>query len=347
MIVDKGVLNDLKSCHDDNEKKRCPKCQSLETKKHGYINSKILSVRGLQKRKTQRFFCKNCQTSFTSKGYDKRQKTSEHLKNKAVKDFVQTKNSLQEVAARYQVSKTSILNWLNKVAGDMPNKFKPLANLDDVLLIDGKEIKVKGKKKVLLICKTFLSKQIAFYDIYDSENTASSIDFLSKIKELYRDANIKGIVSDFGRGKCFLKTVKQVFPTIPHQVCNVHFMRYIWIFLPRTKKSQYYEQNNTLKELIKDILYAPNKLISLDKLNQLNNIADDFKKPYQKRFIRSINKNYEYLTKHYEYDFLPETTNLLENYNRQLERKFKNLDGFKSDNNLKAFLKIRINNDKN
>ena len=156
MSVDKTISNVLISCHEDNEKKRCPICKSLNTKKHGFINSNILSVRGLQKRKIQRFFCKECHKSFTSQGHNKRQKTSTHLKNKAVRDFVHTKNSLQEVADRYQVSKTSVLNWLKKTASDISDNFKPLSNLDDVLLIDGKEIKVNGNKKVLLISKTFL-----------------------------------------------------------------------------------------------------------------------------------------------------------------------------------------------
>ena len=346
MLVDKTISNVLISCHEDNEKKRCPICKSLNTKKHGFINSNILSVRGIQKRKIQRFFCKECHKSFTSQGHNKRQKTSTHLKNKAVKDFVHTKNSLQEVADRYQVSKTSVLNWLKKTASDISDNFKPLSNLDDVLLIDGKEIKVNGNKKVLLISKTFLSKKIAFYSLYNSEDITSSIDFLTKIKELYKKNNIQGIVSDFGRGKCFLKSVKETFPTIPHQVCNVHFMRYLWLFLPRSKKNKNYEQNKKLKELIKNILYAPNKIQSLNNLKYLNSIADEFKIKYQKRFIRSINHNYDYLTKHYDYSFLPTTTNLLENYNRQIERKLKNLDGFKSENNLKAFLKIRINNEK-
>jgi len=346
MSVDKQFSKGLMWCHDEKEKKRCPLCKSLDTKKHGFLNSKILTVRGIQKRKIQRFLCKNCQKSFTLKGYNKRQKTSEHLKNKAVKDFVHTKNSLQEVGDRYDVSKTSILNWLNKKAKLFPDHFDPISEFDDILLIDGKVIKLKGKKKVLLICKTFFSKQIAFYNIYDSENIVSSIDFLSKIKELYNQSHIQGIVSDFGSGKCFLKTVKKIFPCVPHQICNVHFMRYVWLFLPRTKKSKYYKQNNKLKELIKEILYAPNRLISINNLNYLNSLSDNFKMSYQKKFIRSINKNYDYLTRHYEHSFLPKTTNTIENYNRQLERKFKNLDGFKSENNLKSFLKIRINNNK-
>ncbi|OQY02495.1 MAG: hypothetical protein B6I26_01255 [Desulfobacteraceae bacterium 4572_130] len=80
MSVDKRLSKGLMWCHDENEKKRCPLCKSLDTKKHRFLNSKILTVRGIQKRKIQRFLCKNCQKSFTSKRYNRRQKTS--VKNK-------------------------------------------------------------------------------------------------------------------------------------------------------------------------------------------------------------------------------------------------------------------------
>ena len=102
--------------------------------------------------------CKNCQKSFTSKEYNKRQKTSEYLKNKAVKDFVHTKNSLQEVGARYHVSKTSILNWLNKKAKILSDNFDRIPDFDDILLIAGKVIKLKGKKKVLAYMQNFFFK---------------------------------------------------------------------------------------------------------------------------------------------------------------------------------------------
>ena len=64
MSVDKQFSKGLMWRHDENEKKRCPLYKSLDTKKHGFLNSKILTVRGIQKRKIQRFLCKNCQKKF-------------------------------------------------------------------------------------------------------------------------------------------------------------------------------------------------------------------------------------------------------------------------------------------
>ncbi|MDP8200769.1 MAG: hypothetical protein P9M11_01355, partial [Candidatus Tenebribacter burtonii] len=68
------------SCHEYKEKKRCPNCSSFNTKKNGFIYSRILTVRGKVKRKTQRFFCKECGTSFTHFGKRIRKRTSDNLK---------------------------------------------------------------------------------------------------------------------------------------------------------------------------------------------------------------------------------------------------------------------------
>jgi hypothetical protein len=46
------------------------------------------------------------------------------------------------------------------------------------------------------------------------------------------------------------------------------------------------------------------------------------------------------LTAHYDDPNLDRTSNVIENINRQLERKLKNTDGFKSDTGLNAFLKL-------
>ena len=51
MIYGKKSKDELYSCHEQNEKKRCPKCGSLETKKNGFIHSEILSERGKVKTK--------------------------------------------------------------------------------------------------------------------------------------------------------------------------------------------------------------------------------------------------------------------------------------------------------
>lgn len=342
MIVDKRDTKVLTLCHEYKEKKRCPECKSLETKKKGFTTSQIKTQRGLIKRKSQRFYCKSCRTSFTYKGYDKRLKVSEELKRKAVSDFVTTKNSLSEVAERYDIGRTSILRWLPEISKQYPTiAFK--GSPSGLIALDGKEIKVKGKKRVVLTAIDALTKELIYYEIFSNESTQSGQVFLNKVKSFY-PGRIKGIISDFGRGKCFIGLIKKIFPNIPHQVCLVHFKRYVWLFLPKTKRSKYFWRNRVLKEIINRIINAPDRKQSLYWLNKLKELRPFFRAKYHKRFVRSVITNYDHLTRHYEYEYLPKETNRIENLNRQLERKLKNLDGFKSETNLNFFLKIWFSN---
>jgi transposase-like protein len=335
---DNGVLY---SCHEDNEKKRCPECRSLETKKKGFIYSNILSTRGIQKRKTQRYCCKKCSKNFTFHGHNVRNHASSDLKKRAVFDYVATKNSLSEVGARYGISKSTILNWLPIVSESYP----PLPSLNcelkasGIIQLDGKVIKIKGKKKTLLIASDAEDKKPFYYLFADAENTYWSTQFLQKVKALY-PVEVKGVISDFGRGRCFLAPIKEIFPSAPHQICLVHYLRYVWLFLPRTRRSQFFWRNKVLKGIIKKIIKAENSEESCRWMEKLISLKPFFRAAYHKRFINSVIRHHGYLTRYHEHPFLKTNTNVSENINRQFERKLKNMDGFKSESNLDAFLKI-------
>ena len=341
MSTTKPKNNRLYFCHEHNEKKRCPCCGFLNTKKKGFSLSNIRTSRGIIKRKLQRFFCRDCKSSFTSNGLNTRKRVSKQIKEKAVNDYVLTKNSLSEVASRYGISKTTILNWLGKISNGYPllKDIKNPTHWSGIILLDGKEVKIKGKRKTILIASDAINHKPVHYAKCDRENSEYSREFLKAVKMIY-PREIIGVVSDFGKGKCFIGIVEDVFPLVPHQVCLVHFLRYIWMFLPRTRKSKYFWRNKVLKWVIKKVVTAPNKEGSLFWLKKFQSWIPFFIASYHKKFIRSLIRNYQWLTRHYDYGYLVKNTNALENTNRQLERKIKNMDGFKSDENLDAFLRI-------
>jgi len=333
--------NKLYLCHEHKEKKRCPHCQSLDTKKKGYSASRFRTKRGIIKRRLQRYFCKNCKKSFTHNQPHNRTRYSETIKYNAVKDYVITKNSLSEVSARYQITPPTILNWLKEQSSYFPSILSLHSKLpkSGVIQIDGKEIKVSGNRKVILIASDAVSKKPFYYTLSNKENKEASKHFLKGVKRVY-GAPIKGIVSDFGKGKCFVGVVNSVLPDASHQICIVHFLRYIWLFLPRTRRSEYYWRNTVLKWIIRKVITAKDKNESLYWLKLFIRWIPFFRASYHKRFIRSLLTNYTYLTRHYDDSFLLTNTNRLENLNRQLNRKLKNLDGFKSVKNIKPFLRI-------
>jgi len=78
--------------------------------------------------------------------------------------------------------------------------------------------------------------------------------------------------------------------------------------------------------MIKNVIKASSREESMYWLDKINHFKPFFRASYHNRFIHSINKNYEYLTKYF--DYLDTNTNVIENMIRQLNRKLKNLDGF-------------------
>jgi transposase-like protein len=338
-----GIRNktELYSCHEYNEKKRCPQCGALETKKAGFIYSRIKSNRGMVKRKSQRFFCHECRTSFTDAGYNVRKKVSDQLKQSSVIDYVTTKASLSEIGRRYSLSKTSILNWLPDEALKHPELAQRRQGItwSGYLQIDGKEIRIRKRKRVILTASDSLNGEPICYGVYDKEDSECSKKFLVMAKEIY-PVPVIGVTSDFGRGKCFVGVVEEIFPQATHQICLVHYDRYVWLFLPRTRRSRYFWRNQILKWFIRKILKAPTREESAYWLDEFQKRRSFFKADYQRRFVRSIIKNYWYLTAHFDDPKLVKYSNVAENLNRQLERKLKNLDGFKTDKSLGSFLRI-------
>jgi transposase-like protein len=259
-------------------------------------------------------------------------------------DYVTTKGSLSDIGKQYGISKMSILNWLEPIAKEYPDleKIQRREKWSGYIQLDGKEVKIRKQKKTIFIATDSKNGLPITYGIYDGENKEASKVFLQKLKEIY-PVPVVGITSDFGRGKCFIGVVEELFPKARHQVCLVHYDRYVWLFLPRTKRSRYYWRNKVLKQMIHNIIKAPTKEESMMWLEEFKKRIPFFKASYHKRFIKSVIKNYRHLTAHYEDTELVKYTNISENINRQLERKLKNTDGFKTIQNLSAFLKIWFN----
>lgn len=131
----------------------------MGTKKNGFIYNQILTIRGKTKRRTQRFFCTDCRSSFTYFRKNTQKRSSYHLKRQAVLDFVLTKSSLQEVGNRYFLSKTTVLNWLSLISDEQQTFQIDASRCSGIIQIDGKEIKLGGKKKTILLSIDTRTKQ--------------------------------------------------------------------------------------------------------------------------------------------------------------------------------------------
>jgi len=121
---------ELSSCHEKNEKKRCPFCGSLRTKRKGFVKSLFKTKRGRVPKKTQRYFCNECGKNFSSNLPGKRKRASDDLKAAAVNDYVTTKCSLSEVGKRFGVHASTVHRWLIEKADNAKSFGKAVGNAD-------------------------------------------------------------------------------------------------------------------------------------------------------------------------------------------------------------------------
>jgi len=170
----------------------------------------------------------------------------------------------------------------------------------------------------------------------------ATYEFLELISETI-PGEIRGITTDFGRGKCCVKPVKAMFPGALHQICLVHFLRYLNFQLPKTRRSQYYWRNKAFKATVKAIVKAPTRGAADALLSRLLALKSFFPASYHKRFFRSLERNLDLLLAYKNSADLPSNSNGIEAWNRTLERKLKNMDGFQTDKSCKAFLKLWFN----
>jgi transposase-like protein len=260
-----------------------------------------------------------------------------------VKRNIEENVAFRAIARRLGIAASTALNWVNefghncKNIQDVHKELKP--SWSGILGIDGKPVKVFGSEKMVLLASDKLTHDLVHLDLVEAENEDDCKSFLLTIRDdiCYP---VTGIVSDFGKGRVWLDLIATLFPDIPHQTCVVHFQRYVNQRIPKSKKSRYYAQNKFLRELIAEILFADNFNDSEELFLRLKRIKTQFKVKYQKMIITSLEKHYHTLTAHFHNPDLPRDNNFVENIVKQLNRKLKQIDGFKNKANAKGFLKL-------
>ncbi len=94
---------------------------------------------------------------------------------------------------------------------------------------------------------------------------------------------------------------------------------------------------------MKAIVKAPTRNEAEALLSRLLALKSFFTASYHKRFLRSLDRNLDLLLAYKKNPNLPSNSNGIETWNRTLERKLKNMDGFQTDKSCKAFLKLWFN----
>lgn len=347
MLENYGIVGSLKICQTDNgsqdEKKRCSHCHSLNTKKHGFIRRSPLTKRGRIRAKTQRFYCKDCRRSFTSSFSGKRSRHAAEFIKEAIVLSIDKHLSLREVAEKLGISHQSVANWIRKYgskclsSAQINQQLKP--HWSGVLGIDGKPIKLMGQDYVLLLAVDLTTHDPVHSKLVEAEDHKHCRNFLLTIRDEL-SYPLRALVSDMGKGRVFLKLIAALFPFVPHQLCVTHFLRYVNMFLPRSKRSPYYHQNCFLRQLIQEILLADNFADAEELMRRLLAVKEHFKSSYQKRIIRSLEQHFDQLTVHYFHSDIPRDNNITENIIKQLNKKLKSAESFESKESASNYLNL-------
>jgi len=137
-----------------------------------------------------------------------------------------------------------------------------------------------------------------------------------------------------------MELVKDIFPNAIHQLCILHFLRLLRMTVPKGKKNNFYLINEMFYDDLSKIFSAPDKLTADKYFKELLMKKDFYNQKYHKTILKLLTQSYDLLTNYLLYPFIPPTTNPDENVNRQLKRRLKVIDTFKSYKILNKLLKL-------
>lgn len=112
-----------------------------------------------------------------------------------------------------------LLAALRGIGGESPEVLARLKNDGIVLLVDG--VQFDACSAVLYIAIDAISGTVLFAERHDARSAAALTALLERVKAL--DVPVRGIVSDKETG--LVPAIQAVFPEVPHQYCQLHFIK--------------------------------------------------------------------------------------------------------------------------
>ena len=286
----------------------------------------------------QRYKCLDCGSTFSIRKSPLHHYSQSFIFN-TVKNYVSESVTLRALASRIKASKSSILNWLNQLGEktltplEVYQVLKP--TWGDILLIDAK---FTGSF-VVMIAVDHHTGDPFHYHLCLKEDKENFRTFLTTIKDKF-NYQPKAIVSDQGRGNSLVELIREIFPEAIHQLCTIHFSRFVKMTVPKNKKGKFFITNKMFYDDLSKIFNAQDKKEADNSFKELLSKKDIYNQKYHKTILKSLTLTYDLFTHYLLYPFIPKDTNKMENVNRQLERRLKVTDNFKSFEILNNFLRL-------
>ncbi len=240
-----------------------------------------------------------------------------------------------------------ICQWVNdyaansKTAKETSQELKP--QWSGYLVVDGKTIKVKGKRNCLIIGVDYTGDiPLTEYEI-GPENKTAYVRFFRNLKEL--NYQIKGLVSD-GREDIY-QAAKLFYSSFHYQTCLKHFMRNIdrsfsYLTIKRKKLDSKFEKELKFRNEIYQLIYAQNYDNFLNQYYSLQRKKRYAQSPYCYKMWGKIQVNLHPIVARYFDRQLELTNNQAESFIKQINRRLKLIEGFQSSRTAECYLRLLI-----
>jgi len=361
---------------------RCPKCKSLRTVRNGSRSLTTVSLDRHVGRSVQCYRCGDCGEYFSCRK-EKHKKYSFGFKAELARMHVEERMSYRVMSKRIhektgkQIGPSVLCGMVNEVAGQsksswhIQHEYQP--QWTGYLVVDDKYL--NKRRKALMSLVALDSTGDAIHSEVLEEPTQENVEnFFLYIRDRLAYP-IKGITTDMDDR--LGRAIERVFTgQIPHQVCvwhalesvrgmlgygqlarqkailerqDVHLMENVlqWRVVEQRQqlreelervRSRYDEQRRLLM-IIRRMLYAKKHSESLALLKRLES-REGKRYPQVIAFLKA---HLDGLTMHQQDHHLEKTSNRAENFNKQLQRRFKTIESFQSPETAFNYLNLLRN----
>ena len=271
---------------------------------------------------SQRFLCRKCGKTFT-------QNYSKKLDSKALLISHLDGIPLRKISRETGKSPMTIFRLCNRELLKLPicsfvtSRFCDMSKFCGFLVFDGKFLSVKGYRKDIPILwgADYQTHDILHFVLAPSESYVACKNYFTSIKNL--GYNLKYLVSD--DNKAIRMAMEFVYPNAIFQLCLNHYKESI-------RRNLGIRTNEKYRKLFFEIdsLFT-NRLDLVSFTWAIANLYKNYRNDSRCLFwIEDLMIRRKELTNYHQFEKAPNTTNLIESFNSQLEQRTKAIKGFQS-----------------
>jgi transposase-like protein len=205
-----------------------------------------------------------------------------------------------------------------------------------MLGLDTKVVKVRGEERFLLMAVDIVTQDAVDSWLATQESLVALELFLREVRD---EVGYSPKLAVIDLDQTWRQAVESVFPNVPVQLCVVHFERIVDRIIPKLKRTP---RQMELKQMVRDVLYAPDGDEARGALEGLLKRGGCFRDRKSKQVIGSLKENFELLTTHFRVEGSFRSNNAVESVNDKLGMKLWLIRGYKSVRTARNSLNLMV-----